>query len=53
MDHVEDFETQETMQRMTTNLRDQRVELKPLNRFERELVQKIIDKEHPLKDTPI
>ena len=36
-----------------TEMQYERVDLKPLNRAEMDMAQKLIDKEHPLKDIPI
>ena len=38
---------------MHNDILNNRVEIKPLNRFERDLAQILIDKEHPLKEIPI
>jgi len=38
---------------MMTNMQQERFQLKPLNRTEMEMAQKLIDREHPIRDTLI
>ena len=46
-------DVRQTIQKMKTMITEERIELKPLNKIEMEMAQKLIDKEHPLRDTAV
>ena len=50
---VDAFDSLESYDSMHNDILNNRVEIKPLNRYERDLAQIFIDKEHPLKEIPI
>jgi hypothetical protein len=39
--------------RMMTNMQEERIELKRLTRTEMDMAQRLIDREHPIRDTLI